>query len=325
MRQIYEKVQVSKASQLDTLAHDDRCGCSNGQKQAQKALYSRAYHKYRTIVWAAQLADLKSPLEQSYRNSIYCANVIRQENGKLITKYCKNRWCQVCGRISTAKMINGYQEPLNSIENKGFLTLTVKNIPKSSLKEAIKLMQKVFAQALRVSRRNRRSEGSEPPIGLRTIEITHNKGTNEYHPHYHIVGDMKSLIEIRQFWIDHYPMVDSRFQVLKQYQENTIKELFKYITKLTKDESGVYMESAPAVMDVIYQHLRGKKKVSPYGNIKPVDEEFEDLEATIEAENDETRVWVWYTPIRSWYDKLTGELLTEPAFTEKPPDKTFVQ
>lgn len=320
MCQIYKNSTAKKAAQLDTLAHDDRSSSSDRRKRSKKALYSRAYYKYRTIVQSAQLADLKSPLEQSYRNSIYCANVIRQENGKLITKYCKNRWCQVCGRILTAKMINGYQKPLESIEDKAFLTLTIKNIPKSHLAEAMKLMQKTWSQALRSSRNNRKRECEEQPIGIRTIEITHNKGTDEFHPHYHIVGDRKSLVEIQEFWIENYPMVDRAAQHLAEFKDNTVKELFKYITKVTKDADGVLMESEPKVMDVIYQALRGKKKASPYGNIKPVDEEFEDLEATLDADSEETRVWVYYTPIRTWVCKLTGELLTDPAFTEKAPE-----
>lgn len=317
MCQIYENKPLKKGVQLDTLAHDDRLS----KNKRVKALYSRAYHKGRTIIWSTQLADLKSPLEKSYRNSIYCAQTIRQEGGKLITTYCKNRWCQVCGRILTAKMINEYQKPVEAIKEKAFLTLTIKNIPESSLRSAQDLMQKTFAQALRVSRRNRKKENEPQPIGIRTTEITHNKRTNEFHPHYHIVGDRKSLVEIRQYWIDNYPMVDPVAQHLADFKENTLKELFKYITKLSKDTSGVLMESTPKVMDIIYQALRGKKKASPYGNIKVVSEEFEDLEAVIDAESDEQRVWSWYMPVRTWIDKISGEMLTDPAFEEKPPDK----
>lgn len=317
MCQIYGKTASKKATQLDTLALDDR----SRVKKSGKALYSRAYHKYRTVIWSAQLADLKSPLEKSYRNSIYCASVIRQEDGKYISKYCKNRWCQVCGRILTAKMINEYKKPFDLIQDKAFLTLTIKNIPQERLKESIKLMQKTFAQALRISRSNRKKDGGSCPTGVRTLEITHNKGTDEYHPHYHIVGDRKSLVEIQDFWIKNYPMVDRAAQKLVDYQDNTLKELFKYITKVSKDSSGIYMEAAPEVMDVIYQALRGKKKASPYGDIKAVDEEFEDLEATLDAEIEEVRIWSWYQPAATWVEKTTGEMLTECAFTEEPPDK----
>ena len=50
----------------------------------------------------------RSPLEQSYRNTTYCADVLAQRDGQISGSYCGNRWCMVCNRIRTARAIIRY-------------------------------------------------------------------------------------------------------------------------------------------------------------------------------------------------------------------------
>ncbi len=58
---------------------------------------------------AVALAELRSPLEKSYRNTVYCADALEQdESGTLKGRYCGNRWCLVCNRVRTARAINRY-------------------------------------------------------------------------------------------------------------------------------------------------------------------------------------------------------------------------
>lgn len=64
-----------KAPSLDTLAQlDQRVVVVDREKLAR-----RARAKYMTEPVAVELAELRSPLEKSYRNTVYCAGTLVQD------------------------------------------------------------------------------------------------------------------------------------------------------------------------------------------------------------------------------------------------------
>ena len=72
------------------------------------SLKKRARAKYISRALVLELTKLDSPLKKSYWNTWHCSNILYQEGKKITTKYCNNRWCLVCNRIRTGKLIAGY-------------------------------------------------------------------------------------------------------------------------------------------------------------------------------------------------------------------------
>lgn len=84
-----------------------------------------------------------SVLFKSYKNSSYCAEVLKtDENSKLATTYCKNRWCLTCNRIKTARLINAYLPQLEQLFQPVFVTLTLPTVGEKQLPKRIEEMEK---------------------------------------------------------------------------------------------------------------------------------------------------------------------------------------
>ena len=93
-----------------------------------KTYAKRAKAKFLSFQLAKSLAELNSPMKQKYINTLHCGNDIIQRGDKLTSKYCGNRWCLVCNRIRTGKLINKYLDLSAYLKGSVFVTLTVKNI-----------------------------------------------------------------------------------------------------------------------------------------------------------------------------------------------------
>ena len=73
----------------------------------------------------------------------YCAETIMtDEIGKVTTTYCKNRWCQTCNRIRTARLINGYLPQIKELFQPVFVTVTLPTVGGKELKPRIEEMEK---------------------------------------------------------------------------------------------------------------------------------------------------------------------------------------
>ena len=96
----------------------------------KSVLLRRARAKFLSKALAKQLlkANPDSKLFKSYRATLSCSSVLQQNGKKLTTLYCKNRWCAVCNRIRTAKLIGGYSEQLEEFKEPYFVTLTKKTV-----------------------------------------------------------------------------------------------------------------------------------------------------------------------------------------------------
>mgnify|MGYP006936220685 CR=1 FL=1 len=77
---------------LDTLAQLTPSLKNSGLEKLTK----RAKAKHLTNAYTQRLALLNSPLKKSYNNTFYgcCTSLIQQED-KITSKYCNNRWCIV--------------------------------------------------------------------------------------------------------------------------------------------------------------------------------------------------------------------------------------
>lgn len=299
---------ASQTFLLDTLA---QLGTnSNTEPKDIGFLAKRARAKTFTAPLSVKLASLNSDLKKSYWNSYYCNESLTQEGNKITGKYCNNRWCSVCNRIRTAKLIQGYNVPLSELEDKQFVTLTLPNCTGEKLRETIDFMLKSCKEVQEVfKKRHLRGKQDWQLVGIRKLECTFNHRTSTYHPHFHFLveGEIAAK-ELVNEWLKRVPTASRQAQDVRKADVGAETELFKYFSKIvTKTEKGFTTFVEP--LDVIFTAMRGLRVFQPIGLKKDVSEDIEDI-ITEEISGIEEKFvdWKWFR--NDWVDKSTGEVLT---------------
>lgn len=293
-----DTIYLDKLAQLE---HPLKINKLQGQKKLQK----RAKAKFMTNALTYQLTRLNSPLRKSYVNTYFCASTITQVGNTLTSSYCNNRWCITCNRIRTAKLINGYLEPLQALPDPHFVTLTIPNVTADVLAYTINDMLNTLSSIIHRWQVHHKNDKIN---GVRKIECTYNSDYDNYHPHIHlIVGSIHSAQHIVNQWLEHYDTARSIAQNIRHCDtQQSMLELFKYFTKILTNKNQFY---APQ-MDIIFQAMRNKRVYQPFGSIHPVKEDIDDIQA--EEYNDianQDRLWKWFEC--DWVDEETGEMLSE--------------
>lgn len=233
---------------------------------------------------------------------------IRREDSSLRlyqAYFCKNKLCPMCNWRRSMKYSYQTSQIVDEAikeQPKGrflFLTLTVKNVPGGELNGMISQLTQSFDRLFR------RAKVKKNLIGfLRSVEVTHNKKENTYHPHIHVLMMVKSSYfktksdyinqeEWGQMWsqslkVDYVPMVDIR-AVKEQGKglKGAILETAKYPTKPIELD----LKNAQ-VVDDLYNGLYRKRQLGYGGLFKEIrkrlqlsDVENGDLIHTSEDEN----------------------------------------
>ena len=266
------------------------------QTLALKSLKKRAVAKFLTRKHVLSLVDLDSPLKKGYWNTYYCNHVLEQTEHRLQGRYCSNRWCLVCSRIKAAKLINGYRPVIDTFNDPTYGVLSVKNVKAEDLREKIQEMSRNFRKITDLLRKRDQIYVQ----ALRTIEVTYNWKTKEYHPHFNYLVNGLSIGKlIIQEWLSYFSSdeADPSGQYCKKANKGSLNELLKYIVK--PDD-----KTSAQALDVIYCALYGMKIVCPTG-IKKVSEEIADL---ISVEIPElpaaNRQWWWNQDKKDWMTRL---------------------
>lgn len=133
---------------------------------------------------------------KQYWNTYHCQNMIYETDGKLYSKFCKNRFCTVCLAIRKADIINRYYPILKSWEDPHFVTLTVKAVRLKNLNKWMKGMNKAFQLIKeRCKKRNQRGKGIKL-MGIKSLECNFNPQKRTYNPHFHIIVPNKEIAEL---------------------------------------------------------------------------------------------------------------------------------
>lgn len=283
------KKSDKKGVSLDTLAQLVT-SCANDAEKDDKlklvpctheddkeTLQKRAYRKYISHALSLRLVDAskinpKSTLKKSYFNSYHCCSTIAiHSSGKVKGNYCKTRWCMVCNSIRTAVLIHKYMPVVEQWEDKYFVTLTLKNVKARYLRETINSMTKTVTKIKNTIRlRHHRGKG-ERYVGLRKLECTYNADTDEYHPHFHFVIDgYDNAHELYHRWIELTATAKYGGQDIREADDNSTKELFKYFTKVTtpiKGKKGEIIDHKiyADAMDVIFNSIKGLRTFQHFG------------------------------------------------------------
>jgi plasmid rolling circle replication initiator protein Rep len=267
----------------------------------KNSLSKRARAKFITNAYTYRLSGLNSPLKKSYQGTYYnCATVLEQKDDKITGHYCNNRWCIVCNRIRTAKMIIGYKPQLDELQDKYFVTLTIPNVTGSDLRQVIKQMIKAFIHIKKTYHNQHKSI-----IGLRKLECTYNDSLNNYHPHFHIIVSGESVAhQLVIDWLKHYPEANEYAQDIRPADDNSVMELFKYFSKIVTNKT-IYVQA----LDTIFNAMYGLRVYQAFGIKKVISEDISEIQAELYKDLEEREaVWTWLE--NDWIDQNTGELLT---------------
>jgi hypothetical protein len=290
---------------------------------ASRAVFlKRAKVKFTQQKLLRALLKLGSRLAKKYDDTLLCSSVLEQDGNKLRSRFCNNRWCNICNRIRTAKLIKGYGAAIDSMIDPRFVTLTVPNVPAEELRAEIRRMLSEFRKIQELRRKQKK-----PLIrGIRKLEVTYNPDLQNFHPHFHFIVEGEAAAdELIECWLDRNAAADKRGQDQRQ-AKNPI-ELFKYFAKLTsKSKSDTIIIRAgkmirieysyPEALDLVFQAIQGTRIIQPIGGIKYVKgaEDIDDIE-TVEVADLDPEEALWIYQDRDWVNVYTGELLTgyEPS------------
>lgn len=186
-------------SPLDTLetTSENSLAFDKSRKNDKERLKRRGQKKYFMQYLSVSMAELRTPLEEQYRDTFYCSSIITVIGQEAKSTFCKRRWCIICNNIRTAQLITRYLPTIESWDNKHFLTLTVKNPPASELGTTMNQMHQYFSEIKDSERKAERKL-----VGIRKLETTFNPEDNTFHPHFHfILKDGESCEQIIRKWL----------------------------------------------------------------------------------------------------------------------------
>jgi plasmid rolling circle replication initiator protein Rep len=288
---------------------------ANDTNSSRGVFTKRARAKYTQQKLLLSLLKLDTKYLKKYDSALYCSSVIQQKGNKLSSRFCNQRFCNICNRNRTAKLIKGYSEAIGALLDPRFLTLTVKNVIGPDLRATIRSM----IYSIKKMQDLRRKLGKEKIVGIRKLEVTYSPDQNNYHPHFHFIVSGESIAdEIIEDWLNRNPTANRKGQDNRPATD--CKELFKYFTKLTsksKDDTIVLKKGKmirlsyhyPEAIDLIFQAIENTRILQTMGGIKLVKEDIEELE-TLEIIDVDPEEALWIFHSSDWVNVYTGELLS---------------
>ena len=202
-----------------------------------------------------------------------CGNFIKFQASEDKTKFilsggnfCNNRFCPFCSWLKAKRTAFELLELIKVVEYTEklafiFITLTVPNVPKESLREEIESFNISFNRLWKTKEFKAFNKGF-----IRKLEVTYNEERNDYHPHFHLVvavnksyftsRDYMSKRRLLELWqrATRNPAIT---QVdIKPCRMDTVKQVMELATYSAK-QGDLY--SSKEVFDGFYEGLFRKK------------------------------------------------------------------
>ena len=263
----------------------------------------------------------ESEWEKRYRNSYYCLDNIKTQNGQAHGLFCKNRFCLVCASIRKGTFINKLLPEIQKWEEPYFVTLTSKSQPRMNLRKWMEGMSRSFELINRRLRR-RYERGTGPkPIGIRCLECNFNPIRKTYNPHLHLIVSSKEIAEsfVEEWlrtWTDKYTHPNAQdLRPIRKSLDDLI-ETIKYGAKIFTDPDMIKRKSHrtkkpkvyAAALHEIYKSMKGRNLISTFGfkqsNVKPVKKLNESTTSALKE-------WIYNVDVKDWVDCDTGQLMTD--------------
>ena len=202
-----------------------------------------------------------------------CGNFIKFQASEDKTKFilaggnfCNNRFCPFCSWLKAKRTAFELLELIKVVEYTEklafiFITLTVPNVTRESLREEIENFNKSFKRLFQTEEFKAFNKGF-----IRKLEVTYNEERNDYHPHFHLVvavnksyftsRDYMSKRRLLELWqrATRNPAIT---QVdIKPCRMDTVKQVMELATYSAK-QGDLY--SSKEVFDGFYEGLFRKK------------------------------------------------------------------
>jgi len=245
--------------------------------------------------------------------------------------FCNNRFCPICAKrksLNDTLAIKIMSEFIRQELKRRYilLTLTAPNVSGEELKTEISKYNIAFKKMFERKKYKNVVKGY-----LRKLEVTYNKKSNTYHPHFHVLISVSSRYFVekgeyikRDEWLKDWQevMQDNtitqvdvrRVKMSNSFElDKSILELTKYISK---DSNYLINEE---VFKCFYRGLRGKRTYAFSGDFKIARDKFKKGELDYLIPEDETE---WYYLIKSiWNDNRYVETIEITTDSSKRIDK----
>lgn len=238
--------------------------------------YSKRERKQATMDLVNNLLEVASDskVQRQYKYTFGCNGSLYVYDGKVTTWRCKNRWCSNCQRVLQHELIEKYLPIVATWTDKYFVTLTIKNVPHDKLELAINEFSNVMRK---INEQKAYRNGLLVKEYIRKVEVTYNNKTSEYHPHLHLLVNTKESAQfIYDYWVKYWStkykkenligktdknILSKSGQDIRQADNSTIKEIVKYLTKMSEVEDYKALNN-------IYEVMKGKRIIQPVGLTK---------------------------------------------------------
>lgn len=253
-----------------------------------------------------------------------------KEKRKLASaNFCKNRFCPMCSwrkSLSDAFKIAIISHWISTVHKKKFifLTLTVPNVVKKELKQAIKELNQSFNRLMKYKEVSGVVKGY-----VRKLELTYNEERDDYHPHLHImIAVNKSYFSNRTYlnhdkWLQLWQkatknpnITQVNVRAIKNNDDTSFFDAVLEIAKYTAKDSD--MLKSEEVFDTFYHSLKGVRLLGYGGLFKEGMDLFKEGKLDYLKEVDETEyiyklIYRWEFEIGE-YQNDNFELLNEDEY-----------
>lgn len=260
------------------------------------------------------LKDTENYSDEIAERIINCGTYIHIQGQKITgANFCKHKLCPVCQWRKSRRVfgqISEVQKVLNKDYNYRylFLTLTLKNV--KDLQKGIEHILQAFKR-LQDARTFRKTVKGY----IRTLEITYNKDTKEWHPHIHTIIAVKntyftdsylSQTEWASMWkcaadIDYSPIIDIR-AITQDEEAAAVAEVAKYAVKpldidAAENKIQVYTDFLQATYKRRLRSMGGAyrkiaKQIGLLQDVELLDAEEEGKKTEVYKYNDNTKSFV---------------------------------
>lgn len=308
---------INTLAQSETnLNHTHTVVSGKGSNLNRTNIKLRARRKKDNQNVAVALADLakeKGDLNKQKQNwnTYYCQNTVITSNGRLYSKYCKNRNCKICQDIRTAKIINNYLPIIKTWIEPHLVTLTLKSCEEHNLRGTIQKMFDVFKR-IKSKHRKRYLRGKGHSFsGVKSLECSFNIESETYNPHFHLIVENKQIGEALikdwlEIWTSNYAEdVSQDIRSIRNTERDQIETL-KYVCKSNINVHEIQNKKYISALSNIYDAMKGKRVFERFGfNMLKTDIKHK---SKITVLNDFEK-WEFNSKLLDWESIKTGEIL----------------
>lgn len=234
--------------------------------------------------------------ENNFNNLMNCGSILKfaEVNGQRKLKeanFCRVRLCPMCNWRRSLKMFAQVSQITDLILKEKpevrfiFASFTVKNVKGEELVQTLDKMNYAFKLLVNKSFKFPIADKlKENLLGyLKATEVTYNTRTNEYHPHYHCIFEVKpsyfagrdymKQTEWSELWgkamkLDYVPIVDVR--IIKGGTAKAVAEVAKYPVKSADLLKIKDKRQAVEALIIFVRSMHGRRLVTFGGEFKTI-------------------------------------------------------